>query len=77
MFSMNICRRLNINMTLNGQKSVPQNDIRFLNQPKQDFIDMRYGLSKSGVLPNSVLFGGTVPPNSVLFRQTVLLLIPA
>ena len=30
-------------------------------QPTQDFIDMRYGFSKSSVPPNSVLFGGTVP----------------
>ena len=34
------------------------------NPPKQDFIDMRHSFSKSGVPPNSVLFGGTVPPNS-------------
>ena len=52
-------------------KSFPSNDLRLLNQPKQDFIDMRYGFSKSGVPPNSVLFGGTVPPNSVLFGGTV------
>ena len=32
---------------------------------------LRYGLSKSSVLPNSVLFGGTVPPNSVLSGGTV------
>ena len=44
---------------------------RLLNQPKQNFIDMRYGLSKSGVPPNSVLFGRTVPANSVLFGGTV------
>ena len=42
-----------------------------LNQPKKDFINTRYGLSKSVVPPNSVLFGGTVLPNSVLFGGTV------
>ena len=52
-------------------KSFPSNDLRLLNQPKQEFIDLRYGFSKSGVPPNSVLFGGTVPPNSVLFGGTV------
>ena len=31
----------------------------------------RHGLSESNVLPNSVLFVGTVPPNSVLFGRTV------
>ena len=56
---------------LNGSKSIHYNDLKLWNQPKQDFIDMRYGLSKSSVPPNSVLFGGTVPPNSVLFGGTV------
>ena len=32
---------------------------------------MKYSLSESGVLPNSVLFGGTVSQNSVLFGGTV------
>ena len=32
---------------------------------------MRYGLSESGVPPNSVLFGGTVPSNIMLFGGTV------
>ena len=47
-----------------GQKVFLKIAFRLLNQPKQDFIDMRNGFSKSGVPPNSVLFGGTVPPNS-------------
>ena len=66
MFSMNVRRRL---------KVIPQwakkNDLRLFYQPNQDFIDLRYGFSKSGVPPNSVLFGGTVTPNSVLFGGTV------
>ena len=56
---------------LNGSKNIPSNDLRLLNQPKQEFIHLRYGFSKSGVPPNSVLFGGTVPPNSVLFGGAV------
>ena len=41
--------------------------------PKENLvIDIGYNSSESGVLPDSVLFGGTVLSNSVLFAGAVL-----
>ena len=47
---------MNIRRRIKTIPKWPKNDLRFINQPKQDFVDMRYGFSKSGVPPNSVLF---------------------